>query len=68
MYIYTVTPCSCIPAVNHSGRSVTVRVYVFSHQVSETDQGLGALRHAVVRPRSEVEVPHCALLVHLALS
>lgn len=60
-------PSSCIPAVNHSRRSATVCVDVFSHQVSETDQGLGALRHTMIRPGSEVEVSHCALLRHLAL-
>lgn len=66
-HTHTVAASSFIPAVNHSGRSTTVCLYVMSQHVSEAYQGLSALWHAMIWPGSEVEVAHHALLGHLAL-
>lgn len=52
----------CRPAVHHGGGVTGVLVHVLPHQVPEVDEQLGGLRHAMVWPGGEMEVPHGARL------
>lgn len=59
--------CWSLPAVNDSRCIAAIAVYMLSYESSELDQNIRALRNAVIRPSSEVEMFHCAFLWSLYL-